>query len=310
MSGPPVDGEASPPAAVPPVTAAVQSPPSPAGARPDSPAPVPPVPNPAQVMQAVIASVTQFAPCRCGQLFVDKVTPEHLTAMIDIERGRDVPVSDNRKDDRKFHLLLAGMACVFVLALVSLLLFRGTPALTEAVLLSLVGVAVGAFGGYGFGKSKRTSLTGGGREPPKGVNRPATDTRAMAGWYCARAELMHQRFVASWMKISGGRPVSDLSVPVTPAQDFRRFAYSAYFMATLYTVVEVWPKHFTDPTVDALLDATHESYTSLLREVRNNVYHFRALDSPAVRAFSGSRAFIRWVTQLADAMQAYLARTV
>jgi Na+/proline symporter len=85
----------------------------------------------------------------------DKVTGEHITEMLAIDREQLGRVERDRSDQRKHQTRLAVIACAFVLLLVGLLTYTGNSALTENVLSGLVGLAAGAFGGYGFGRASR-----------------------------------------------------------------------------------------------------------------------------------------------------------
>jgi hypothetical protein len=104
-------------------------------------------------MQEIFASAMQFGPAR--HPLQDKITEGHITEILSINREGMQSFAKDREGERKHHTTLCLIACGFVLILVALFIFSGNAALTEKILISLVSLAAGAFGGYGYGSRKR-----------------------------------------------------------------------------------------------------------------------------------------------------------
>lgn len=86
----------------------------------------------------------------------DKITSEHITAMLDLEQQRLGHVRSDRTEERKSGTTRVIVACTFVLILIGLLTVTGNSELLKDVLIGLVGLVAGAFGGYGYGRSQAT----------------------------------------------------------------------------------------------------------------------------------------------------------
>jgi hypothetical protein len=73
------------------------------------------------------------------------------------------------------------------------------------------------------------------------------------------------------------------------ADDWRRFALAAQWLASVWVVVEGWRElRFSDDVIDKILDA-YPDYCDLLRRFRNAVYHFqRELFDERLTAFPAS----------------------
>ncbi|HKP76483.1 MAG TPA: hypothetical protein VJT67_13225 [Longimicrobiaceae bacterium] len=84
----------------------------------------------------------------------DKLTPEHISTILDINRQRIGLDRASEKEGRWLHLAALFLFCAFVLLLVTILLSSGNDQLTEKVLLGLVSLVAGAMGGYGIGRSQ------------------------------------------------------------------------------------------------------------------------------------------------------------
>jgi len=83
----------------------------------------------------------------------DKLTAEHISTILDINRHRIGLARASEKEGRWLHLAALFLFCGFVLLLVSILLSSGNDQLTEKVLLGIITVVAGAMGGYGIGRS-------------------------------------------------------------------------------------------------------------------------------------------------------------
>lgn len=85
----------------------------------------------------------------------DRLTPEHISTLLDIDRERVAHQRASEKEGRWLQLAALGLFCTFILALVSILLARGNDQLTEKVLLAVViSLVAGATGGYGLGRNQ------------------------------------------------------------------------------------------------------------------------------------------------------------
>ena len=83
----------------------------------------------------------------------DKLTPEHISTLLDIDRQRIGFDRASQKESRWLHLAALTLFCGFVLVLVSILLSSGNDQLTEKVLLGIISLVAGAIGGYGLGRN-------------------------------------------------------------------------------------------------------------------------------------------------------------
>ena len=109
--------------------------------------------SPMARMQEMFAGTMQFGPPR--HPLQEKITPEHITEILSIQREGMQRSQVDRDGQRKHHTTLCLIACGFVLALVGLLVFSGNAQMTEKILIGAFGVVAGAFGGYGYGTRKR-----------------------------------------------------------------------------------------------------------------------------------------------------------
>jgi hypothetical protein len=76
-------------------------------------------------------------------------------------------------------------------------------------------------------------------------------------------------------------------------------------LAGLYTVLEGWRRlGLTDPTVDRLL-ADVANLQKLL-ELRNGVFHFGAINNPAILDVMGDTRMLSWARDLHDAIGAFI----
>lgn len=83
-----------------------------------------------------------------------KITADHIDKVLDIELRKLEHDNTQGTEARRGRIHLAYVACVFVLSLVALLAWAGQQALIQNVIVALIGVVAGAFGGYGYRASK------------------------------------------------------------------------------------------------------------------------------------------------------------
>lgn len=81
-----------------------------------------------------------------------KITEEHISEYLSGSR-EEMQKSYQEKRDRKiFSFLISLLGIVFVLIVIVLL--KDSPDMLEKILYAAGGVVAGAFGGYGYGKSR------------------------------------------------------------------------------------------------------------------------------------------------------------
>jgi len=84
---------------------------------------------------------------------IDKLTPEHITKVIDgVDTARGQHFVD-RKEGRRHDLHTLMVVLIFVLALCGIFLFAKQPEYLDKVIAAVLGFA----GGYGFGRTKQRS---------------------------------------------------------------------------------------------------------------------------------------------------------
>ena len=96
---------------------------------------------------------SEFRPVRSP--LADKLTPEHISKMLEINRDRVGNERAAEREDRYFRAVMFVVLCAFILSLVHMLLAAGNDQLTEKILIGLVTLVAGVAGGYGIGKSRR-----------------------------------------------------------------------------------------------------------------------------------------------------------
>ena len=80
------------------------------------------------------------------------------------------------------------------------------------------------------------------------------------------------------------------------------------FLGSLHTVVEGWRRlALKDSEVDALL--ADQARTQLLRDCRDGVFHFGALDNPAILGIVGDKEMLKWAASLLAAFRTCLKAT-
>lgn len=109
--------------------------------------------GPPRRLREMLAMVGQWGPA--PHPLADKISGEHITTMLDIDRERVVNQRDNDRHARITHAVMFGGFCGFVLLLVALLLWAGNDDLTEKILIGLVTAVASGFGGYGIGRSRK-----------------------------------------------------------------------------------------------------------------------------------------------------------
>ena len=82
----------------------------------------------------------------------EKLTSEHISTLLDIDRQRIGFERASEKEHRWLHLAVLVLFCGFVLLLVAILLSSGNDQLTEKVLLGIISLVAGAAGGYGLAR--------------------------------------------------------------------------------------------------------------------------------------------------------------
>lgn len=84
-----------------------------------------------------------------------KITEEHITQFLEASREESRNEYTDRKNKRVFQLLSFILVVAFVIVIIVLL--KNKPEILEKVLYAGGGIVAGAFGGYGYGKSKSGS---------------------------------------------------------------------------------------------------------------------------------------------------------
>lgn len=111
------------------------------------------MPAPPHSVQEIFAAFGQFGGSSRSRL-LEKVTGEHITEMLSIQRESLKHDREDQTEDRKHSRVILFTVALFVLILVGMLLYSGNPQLTERVLTALISLIAGAVGGYGYGKSR------------------------------------------------------------------------------------------------------------------------------------------------------------
>lgn len=76
--------------------------------------------------------------------------------------------------------------------------------------------------------------------------------------------------------------------------------------ATLFTVIEGWRRcPHRDATIDGLVA---EPFTTRLQNLRDGVFHFGAVYSPAITAVMEDKEMIEWSARLHRAFRTFFAR--
>lgn len=102
----------------------------------------------------LFAMVSQFGPAPSP--IAEKITPEHISAMLEIDRARIGNEHLSEKDQRRFLIIVFGMLGFFVLAMLYVLLATGNDQLTEKVLTGFFSLIAGFLGGFGVGRAKKS----------------------------------------------------------------------------------------------------------------------------------------------------------
>lgn len=110
---------------------------------------MPEVPERAREMLAMFG---QFGPAPWP--LEEKLTSEHISKMLEIDRDRVGNERAAERGGRYFHAGMFVILCAFILSLVHMLLAAGNDQLTEKILIGLVTLVAGVAGGYGVGKSR------------------------------------------------------------------------------------------------------------------------------------------------------------
>jgi hypothetical protein len=77
------------------------------------------------------------------------------------------------------------------------------------------------------------------------------------------------------------------------------------FLASLHTVVEGWHRlSLSDPDVDALLG--DKPRADRLRALRDGVFHYGAVDNPAIMTVVGDKEMLRWAANLLAAFRRFM----
>jgi hypothetical protein len=108
--------------------------------------------QPPREMREFLAMFQTFGP-RPNPL-ANKITASHIDKLLDLELRKEDNDNTQDTEDRRARIHLTYIACVFVLALVGLLMWAGQQALIQNVLIALISLVAGAFGGYGYRASK------------------------------------------------------------------------------------------------------------------------------------------------------------
>jgi hypothetical protein len=111
---------------------------------------------PRKVLREILAMVgTQWGPPQ--HPLAEKITAEHITTMLEIDRERVKNQREDERDHRKGFIFLFCAFFVFVLITLFMLLWSGNDELTEKVLIGVVTSVASGLGGYGLGKSRSGS---------------------------------------------------------------------------------------------------------------------------------------------------------
>lgn len=82
-----------------------------------------------------------------------KMTSQNIETFLD---GQKTAMKLQFKEERENKIFLTAMVVLFMIFIIILIVFlKDNPDILEKVLYSMGGLIVGAFGGYGFGKTKK-----------------------------------------------------------------------------------------------------------------------------------------------------------
>lgn len=105
-----------------------------------------------QVSQMMISAVQMGGITSPNSAITKKITEEHITEYLAGTREQ-MQKGYQEKRDRKFFAFFSGLAgCAFIIAVIILL--KDNPDMLEKILYTSGGIVAGAFGGYGYGKSR------------------------------------------------------------------------------------------------------------------------------------------------------------
>lgn len=83
---------------------------------------------------------------------MNKMTPDHISSFLD---SQDTAMKKQFQESRENKIFTFGIFLVTLIFIVALiLLLKDKPEIMEKVLFTLGGIVTGAFGGYGYAKSK------------------------------------------------------------------------------------------------------------------------------------------------------------
>jgi multisubunit Na+/H+ antiporter MnhG subunit len=85
----------------------------------------------------------------------EKITPEHIDKMLDIQSRQVDHDRSDRTEARTHRVTLVVIGCLFALVLVGLLIYSDNDAIVEKVIIALISLVAGGFGGYGIGVRAR-----------------------------------------------------------------------------------------------------------------------------------------------------------
>ena len=101
------------------------------------------------IVERSFSMMGQFSP---ESALSKKVTAEHITSFLDVSKENMQKEYQERRETKVFILLILLLALgAFFVAVV---LLKDNPELLVNVLSAVGGLVAGAFGGYGYGKSK------------------------------------------------------------------------------------------------------------------------------------------------------------
>ena len=83
----------------------------------------------------------------------NKITPEHITILLENQKHSTSEQIKYKKHRNWFSLIVIVIAIAAVFGII--LLLRDTPEVMERIIISIVSLAIGAFGGYGDGTRKK-----------------------------------------------------------------------------------------------------------------------------------------------------------
>ncbi len=130
------------------------------------------------------------------------------------------------------------------------------------------------------------------------------DNRGTLRLLFARADYLRQR----WLEAS---PDGHNAVGPEAASKFESgygipiWIYVTLHLACLYTVVEGWRRlGLSDPVLDSILK--DDANVDQLRALRDGVFHFGAIDNPAIMSVLSNKALLGWAGKVHAAVQSHL----